>query len=214
MEQLNIDSMPLEKEGVLRSSKFSRNVKYKYLHVPGNIGTIVTIGGTGGGFYGPSNIYDDLAINVDKLKLSLLRIDVFPDHMEGTINLMIGLSYLTKIGNNKPIVLIGWSMGGASIIQAAKIIQENNMFEIKGLITLAGQSYGADPVSKLNNTPIYILHGTEDKCMGPIVAKSIYKMANEPKELVLLEGASHWMVERFDTLKLTVYNWIWKSFYE
>ena len=210
----NLNLKVTENEGFLRSKRFKRDVEYKYLQVPNSVGTVIAIGGTGGGFYGPANIYDDLALNLQNYGLSLLRINVYPDHMEGTINLIIGLEFLKKKNENQPILLMGWSMGGASIIQAAKFVQDNNMFTIKGLITLAGQSYGADPVQELKNIPIYIVHGTEDKCMGPRVAESIYRIANEPKELVLLEGASHWMAERYDTLRHNIYNWIVKSFYE
>ena len=197
-------------EGFVTGS--DRNVDIKYQQCPNSIGTVVAIGGTGGGFYGPSNIYDNLAIHLPTLNLSLLRVNVFPDHIEGAKNLLIGLEFLKYINNNKPLLLIGWSMGGASIIQVAKYVQDYALFEIKGLITLAGQSLGANPVSELSNIPVYIIHGTADKCMGPKVAQTIYNLANHPKELVLLEGASHWMEEKNDELVSTVYNWIIKSY--
>lgn len=197
-------------EGTLKG--YGRNVEIKYQQCPDSIGTVIAIGGTGGGFYGPSNIYDDFAMHFNELKLSLLRVNVFPDHIEGAKNLLVGLDFLKSINNNKPVLLIGWSMGGASIIHIAKHIQDNNLFELKGLITLAGQSYGAEPLSELSNIPVYIIHGTADKCMGPRVAESLYKIANQPKELVLLKDASHWMSEKHEELLTIVYNWIIRSF--
>jgi pimeloyl-ACP methyl ester carboxylesterase len=197
-------------EGVLKGH--DRSVEIKYQQCSDSIGTVIAIGGTGGGFYGPSNIYDHFATQFADLKLSLLRVNVFPDHIEGAKNLLVGLDFLRQINNTKPVLLIGWSMGGASIIHIAKYIQDNNLFELKGLITLAGQSYGAEPLSQLSNVPVYIIHGTDDKCMGPRVAESLYQIANEPKQLVLLKDASHWMSEQNDELLKTVYNWIISSF--
>lgn len=197
-------------EGLLKG--YDRSVEIKYQQCLDSNGTVIAIGGTGGGFYGPSNIYDHFAIQFPSLKLSLLRVNVFPDHIEGAKNLLVALDFLRYINNNKPVLLIGWSMGGASIIHVAKYIQDNNLFELKGLITLAGQSYGAEPLSQLLNVPVYILHGTADTCMGPRVAERLYQIANEPKELVLLKDASHWMSEKNEELLQTVYNWIITTF--
>lgn len=201
----------IKKEGYI--NYHGKEVGVKYIQPENTIATIVAIGGTGGGFYGPSYIYDELAETLPEMGISVLRIDVSPDHINGAENVLIGLEYLKKINNFNPILLMGWSMGGASIIQVAKYLQQTREFQINGLITLAGQSYGADPVSDLYNIPIYIFHGTADRCMGPNVAKSIYRMANEPKELYLLKGASHFMNESDYELKQNVYDCIFRSFF-
>ena len=207
-----INSHPyVRKEGYI--DYHGKKVGVKYIQPRNTTSTIIAIGGTGGGFYGPSYIYDELAETLPEMGFSVLRIDVSPDHLNGAENVLIGLEFLKKLNNFNPILLMGWSMGGASIIQVAKYLQETGEFQINGLITLAGQSYGADPVSELYDIPIYIFHGTADTCMGPNVAKSIYRMANEPKELYLLKGASHFMNEKDYELKQLVYDSIFRSFF-
>ena len=49
--------------------------------------------------------------------------------------------------------------------------------------------------------------------MGPNVAKHIWKIAKNPKELVILDGAGHFMNEKDKELKKYVYKWILNSFY-
>ena len=195
------------------------DIKFKFDKVFKPKGIIVSIGGRGGGLHGPANIYEDLAVNVNKLSLSLLRIDIGkikPHHIKAALYVKMVLFQLRKELENTPMLLMGWSMGGASIIHVAKWVQDNlTIFgeaELKGLITLASQNIGTGPVKELKNIPMYILHGTNDTILRPGCSKSIFKRANEPKELVLLEGASHKMEESFDKLKEHVYYWIIKSF--
>ena len=188
------------------------DIKYDYIELNNSRGTIVAIGGTGGGFYGPSYIYDDISNNLTKMKLSLLRVHVKPPFQLATMQLINAIEILISRNNTKPIVLIGWSMGGASIIHSAKYLINNNKIKVNSIITLAGQSYGADPISELN-VPIYIIHGSNDKVMGPHVAKHIWNIAKNPKELVILDGASHFMNEKDKELKKYVYKWILNSFY-
>ena len=185
---------------------------YNFIEVHHAIGTIVALAGCTGGFSGPANIYDDLALNIGNLRLSLLRIHIRPWHMKGAEDVLIVLRDLFESLKNKPILLMGWSMGGASVIEVARRIQDNNMFEIKGLVTLASQGTGTGPVKELNNIPIYIFSGTKDTCCKPKWSESIYNKANEPKELVWLPGASHCMTETFDLLKQLLYERIMRSF--
>jgi len=186
--------------------------KYDYIHVPDNVGTIVAIGGTGGGFYGPAYIYDDLAKYVANYKLSLLRVHVSPPHDKGVRQLMVGLNVLKNHNNTKPIILMGWSMGGATIINVAKeLIERNDELKVKCLVSLAGQTYGADPISEIN-TKIYVIHGDKDKCLDVGCAYSLKKWARNLGGMTILKGASHWMEECFEELRNTVYGIIFREF--
>jgi len=39
--------------------------------------------------------------------------------------------------------------------------------------------------------PLLIIHGTQDEYFGVKVAEDLYKLANEPKKLLIIEGANH-----------------------
>jgi len=185
-------------EGVIK--KDNLDIAFKYNHIENCHATIVAIGGTGGGFNGPANIYDYLSVNLEIMNLSLLRINVFPDYLEGVENVKVGLEFLNRQNTNKDVILIGWSMGGATMIHIAKYIQDTEIFKVKNLIILAGQSLGSDPIKELNDIPVTIIHGTADKCLDVEVGHYLYRIANSPKRLVLLDGAGHWMSEQFDKL--------------
>jgi esterase/lipase len=43
--------------------------------------------------------------------------------------------------------------------------------------------------------PILIIHGANDRYFGVKVAKDLYKIANKPKKLLIIEGANHTFVE-------------------
>jgi len=186
--------------------------KYDYIHVPDNIGTIVAIGGTGGGFYGPAYIYDDLAKHVANYRLSLLRVHVSPPHDKGVRQLLVGLNVLKTHNNSKPIILMGWSMGGATIINVAKeLIERNDELKVKCLVSLAGQTAGAMAISDID-TKIYVIHGDKDKCLDVACAYSLKRWAKNLGGVTILKGASHWMEECFEELRNTVYNIIFREF--
>jgi len=186
--------------------------KYDYIHVPDNIGTIVAIGGTGGGFYGPAYIYDDLARHVADYKLSLLRIHVSPPYDKGVKQVLTGLNVLKTHNNMKPILLMGWSMGGATIINVAKeLIERNDELKVKCLVSFAGQTAGARPISDID-TRIHVIHGDNDKCLNVKCAYTISSWARNLGDLVILKGASHWMEECFAELREAVYSIITHEF--
>ena len=187
-------------------------IEYKWNKVENSRGTIVASGGTGGGFGGPAKIYDDLALYASNLGLSLLRIHTPQSfHIKGALAVQDVLYHLKEELKNTPMLLMGHSMGGASMIHVAKWAQYMK-FQIKGLVTLASQYNGTEPVKELNNVPIFIFHGREDKVLGPRCSESIYERAKEPKKLILLDEAGHDMKESFDTLKGHVFDSIIKSF--
>tara|TARA_A100001011_G_scaffold391423_1_gene476865 strand:- start:1263 stop:2174 length:912 start_codon:yes stop_codon:yes gene_type:complete len=187
------------------------NIEFNFINVPDSKGTIIAIGGTGGGYYGPAYIYDDLAVNASLLNLSILRVNVIPNYQVATFILNNAiLKNIDKI-KGKPVILMGWSMGGATIVNTAKFIVDNNLLKINSLISFAGQTHGIEPIKYLN-IPIYILHGDNDTVLNKRCADIIYKLAKNPKQKIILNGASHFMIEKQNEVKKYVYKWIEESF--
>lgn len=225
--QNGIVLFPKEKENGYVTYNYNGDIEYLHDEYKGNIvsimyqqpadnpeniiGTVIAIGGTGGGFYGPAYVYDLMADHLVNSKLSFLRINVHPNYKEGSKNVIIGINFLKYINVNSPVILMGWSMGGASIINAASDVIENNLINIKSLIILAGQSAGAQKIANLK-IPTYFLHGTADTCLPINVGKQVFEWAHEPKKFIELNGASHWMIEQQGLLFELICKWICESF--
>ena len=112
------------------------------------------------------------------------------------------LQFLTHIGYEK-IILVGHSFSGAVAISAG---QSNE--SVIGVITLASQTLGAQTVSHLSPRPILIIHGLADQTLGPHCGEQIYSWASQPKELALIEGATHRLWDRRDILEPLLIEWI------
>jgi pimeloyl-ACP methyl ester carboxylesterase len=112
------------------------------------------------------------------------------------------LEFLVNIGYEK-IILVGHSFSGAVAISAS---QSNE--NVIGLITLASQTLGAQTVSHVAPRPLLIIHGLADQTLGPHCGEQIYSWASQPKELILIEGATHRLWDRRDILEPLLVNWI------
>lgn len=95
-------------------------------------------------------------------------------------------------------------MGGASVIQAASLSPS-----ARTVVTLATQSYGVDPVTKLGpHCSILLLHGMNDKVLPADCSKYTYQIAKQPKQLVLYPNAGHVLDEVADEVYQTVRKWV------
>ena len=140
------------------------------------------------------------------------------------------LAWLSKEKNKKPeeIVLFGKSLGSGVAVELAT----ENVF--KGLIlespftSIASVArshfpYNLFPVSlllmdKFDNatkikrvhSPLLITHGTEDSIVDKEESKKLFKQANMPKELYLIEGADHNNIQYYNPQKYwtTIAGWL------
>jgi dienelactone hydrolase len=140
--------------------------------------------------YGPEYIFNEIAANAPKLfgySVCQVSYRIYGNVREATNDVISCIRHLTK-NNDLPVYLIGWSMGGAVVIQAAN--SDCGKKCVKGVITLAGQTKGSEEISNLN-VSILILHGTHDRCLWPNCADWLFKRANWPKTKILLNGSAH-----------------------
>ena len=113
-----------------------------------------------------------------------------------------GVAFLQSLGIQR-IALVGHSFSGAVVISAAPLSQT-----VVAVVALASQTYGARSASHLSPRPLLLVHGTEDTRLNPYCSEQIYSWARKPKELVLLEGASHSLWERKDDLLPLLRRWL------
>lgn len=125
---------------------------------------------------------------------------------EAVFDVMAGLEFLNGEGINR-VALVGHSFGGAVVIRAAAQSEA-----ARTVVTLPRQSYGASPVSKLApDCSILLIHGKADKVLPPSSTEHVYRLAHEPKRLVLYDGAGHSLNEAAKEVYQTVRDWIVKE---
>jgi len=79
---------------------------------------------------------------------------------------------------------------------------------VKGVVSLSPQTYGANMAGMLSPIPLLVDHGKADTRLPPRCAEQIYEWAQEPKKLVLFEGAEHRLEECRDDLETLLSEWI------
>ena len=172
---------------------------------------VLMIGGGDGGFDGPASaIYPSLAENLYGKGIAALlldyRIHSFPGNLEEAIyDVLFGVHHLLKMGIDN-IGLVGHSFGGAVAIEAA--VREPM---ISGLISLASQTAGALNVKQVSPRPILFVHGLNDIRLPPDCSRYLHSIAEEPKGLVLLEGATHSLRQCREELLILLFEWFEKN---
>lgn len=151
-------------------------------------GTVVMVGGAGGGIKGPSGIYEKLATRLQSEGAAALRLEYRePNRLDDCVyDVLTALAALPRRGVDRA-VLVGWSFGGAVVIGAGA---ESDA--VVGVATVASQTAGAGAVGELSpEKSLLLLHGTEDGVLPDRLSRDLYARAGEPKELVLYPGDGH-----------------------
>lgn len=166
------------------------------------------VGGTDGGFDGPADaIYATLAKDLLEHNISSLRLD-FRIHVapgpveEGAYDVLAGVDYLGRDEVGK-VALIGHSYGGAVVITAAALSPA-----VSAVITLSTQSAGTALAGRVAPRPLLLIHGAEDRRLPPDCSRYVYRMAGEPKQLVILPGARHSLRQRREDLRRMLVGWL------
>jgi hypothetical protein len=102
------------------------------------------------------------------------------------------------------VALVGHSFGGAVVIQAAAASPA-----VRTCVPMSTKSYGADAAAELSpRCSILLAHGTADEILPPRCSEYVYRIAGEPKKLLLKEGARHGLDEWADELPGILRDWI------
>ena len=166
---------------------------------------VIWVCGARGGFGGPGpDTYARMAEKFTGEGITSLRLDYryANDVFECALDLLAGVAFLKGTGH-EPVVVVGHSFGGAVVIAAGA-----NSAHIKGVVALSPQTYGAGMAGQLTPRKLLVVHGKADTRLAFACGQQIYDMANEPKELVLYEGAEHRLEECRDDLEELLGRWI------
>lgn len=168
---------------------------------------VVMVGGGDGGLDGPVGLYPALAEELAAVGIGTLRVDFrihrFPGPVdEGVHDVRAAVAWLTGRGVTR-VGLLGHSFGGAVVIEAAA--QEPDC--VVSIATLATQTAGAQRVDQLAPRPLLLIHGLDDVRLSPDCSRLLYSLAGEPKELVLLESATHSLRQRHSEVRELLVEW-------
>jgi dienelactone hydrolase len=133
------------------------------------------------------------------LRLNYRYPDVLP---ECALDMLAGIDFLQQ-DCSRPVVLVGHSFGGAVVIAAGVVAPQ-----VAGVVALAPQTYGARLVGQLAPRSLLVVHGKADTRLPYTCGVQIYDWAQEPKQLVLYEGAEHRLDECTAALEQLLTQWI------
>ena len=166
---------------------------------------VLWVCGARGGFGGPGRgTYARLAEGLRHKQIASLRMSYrYPNVLhECILDVLAGVTYLQHRGA-APVVLVGHSFGGAVVI-AAGVVHPH----VAGVVALAPQTYGAQMAGQLAPRPLLVVHGKADTRLPYACGVHIYDWAQEPKQLILYEGAEHRLDECAAALEQLLTQWI------
>lgn len=165
------------------------NIKTKKCDNPAT--NIICIGGTYGGYGGPSGMYYQLDNN--KIYSSIYQV-----HTSTDIKLAIRetINAIDIISNNEklPIILLGWSMGGCTVIRAIEnmVIEKNPFIKlIKACICISSRPEETDYLSQMKKIRKYIICGALDTERRTNGSKKMFAIASEPKSFFEIPNGTH-----------------------
>jgi pimeloyl-ACP methyl ester carboxylesterase len=172
---------------------------------PGARAGVVLVGGVGGGFDSPAQgLYGRLGLELAGAGAAVLRVRYRDPHVlaAAVADVTTGVRFLGARGASR-VGLVGHSLGGAAVIQAAL-----DLPEVVTVVALASQSLGTERCAELSPRSLLLVHGSADAVLSPDCSRRIYEQAEAPKELLVLEGTGHSLDESSADVLSLVRDWL------
>ncbi len=172
--------------------------------VEGGTGAVIAVGGAMGGLDGPADaLYPRLAPGLAAKGISLLRLGYRqPNALEECVaDVLAGCSFLKGIGATG-VALVGHSFGGAVVVRAGELWPS-----IRGVASLSPQLHGTRSVHQMEK-PLLLVHGAADTVLAPEASEDIYRRANDPKQIVLLEDTGHSLIQAKARVEALLLEWL------
>jgi alpha/beta superfamily hydrolase len=166
---------------------------------------LVTCGGGMGSLLGPANgLYHDLGTTFAEQGIGTLRVGYRkPNDLARCMHDVAAAADLASRNGARRFVTMGHSFGGAVAIQAAVVLGEH----CAGVVTLSTQSAGCEHAAELGNTPLLLLHGTDDEILPPETSEVVRMLAGHG-ELIMLPGNGHLLTQAADEIRARLLEWI------
>ncbi len=166
---------------------------------------VLWVWGARGGYAGPAEgIFANLAEAFTSQGIASLRLNYrHPSvYSESVLDALAGLEFLQRQGCAR-VAVVGHSFGGAVAITAGTLSPQ-----VTAVVALSPQTYGAQGAALVSPRPLLLVHGLNDTRLPPICARTIYQLADEPKELILYPETEHGLRECQDELHDLLGRWI------
>lgn len=150
---------------------------------------VVCFGGAMGGLLGPDGgLFHKLGRALVPLGIGLLRVSYRqPNDLDLCVHDGLASMELAARHGARRFITMGHSFGGAVAVQAAAHLDRGS---VPGVVTLATQSAGCEPIETMADRDLLYFHGTQDQIL-PHHASEMVRMLAGSGELVLLDGADH-----------------------
>jgi pimeloyl-ACP methyl ester carboxylesterase len=170
---------------------------------------LVTCGGGMGSLLGPAEgLYHDLGVALAARGIGTVRVGYRkPNDLPRCVHDVAAAADLAGRRGARQFVVMGHSFGGAVAIQVGAVLGTHCM----GVVTLSTQSAGCEVAAELGDTPLLLLHGTDDEILPPETS-SIVQMLAGHGEVVFLPGAGHLLSEAAGELRERISAWIGERF--
>ena len=121
---------------------------------------------------------------------------------ECVLDVLAGIDFPKQQGINC-LALVGHSFGAAVAIQVGTMSRE-----VKAVVGLSNQTYGARRVAELAPRPLLLIHGERDRNLPAASSRYIYEWARQPKELYILKNNGHFLREAHYELLVRLKEWL------
>ena len=153
------------------------------------VANIYCLSGTYGGYGGPTNMY--MNFDPDKYNSNIIRVHTSSDLKLCVDELEEAIIQFNST-NNLPIILVGWSQGGYTIIKAVeKLVSTNYYKKIKTMIIISSRPENTEFISQLDSIHKYIICGNLDTERRMVGASNMFNIASEPKQFIQIQNGTH-----------------------
>jgi alpha/beta superfamily hydrolase len=166
---------------------------------------VVTCGGGMGSLLGPADgIYQWLGETFVSRGVATIRVGYRkPNDLARCVHDVAAACDLSSRSGGRHFIVIGHSFGGAVAVQTAVVLGEH----CAGVIGLATQSAGCEIAAELGDTPLLLLHGTDDEILPPETSNVVQMLAGHG-EVELLPGDGHLLNKSAEHVRQRLSDWI------
>lgn len=157
------------------------DIEAVFLPCEGKTGCAIFIGDEGA-----EGVYRKLSEDLITSGVTSLRLRprVTGEFTDTLIDTLAACSFLKGLGGEQAVI-VGHSYAGAVAVRAGTL----SPFAC-AVAALAPQRYGTQGVEDMNK-PLLLIHGSDDDVLPPLASEDVYMRAQEPKEMVIIDGTGH-----------------------